>query len=526
MLINSLCLIVSACLVSSCLVSNFSLFSSSKTANIESKKLADESFEEYEDSEIQKDAKGTGKQLTDTEDDETKVPEGILRSGIEGIKYIVSVSLLCFSIFLITMAMFTEQTKATENGLHPAAAFCIYAFLIVWLSMMEGGQGCLVGLQPVTKSLYADSHPRALKSTELAHKGNNMERFVVGRQFLVVLVIFVMNMMVSTVEDATILGLPSSLIGIFLGTGFAVILTTMIVGQLTAQVNAATCMLDFINNYFMLFTVYTSLAIEASGLLHSVYLINIIFSKIAGKEVQSNEPPRSTLQTVFFWVRVFFSLAILAGAFVITLTALFTEKTMMWEGVPEPVSVAILFFLMCFVGIMEGLQIALFAVMKLPENELSQHQIAHRTTKLVFSGHNLGAFLIGRQICVTVCMFVVARITAINVDLDDEASENILGVSDGVQTFLNTGLLGAVITTIVASLIWRVIASSFPVAFLSNPLVYVVVQLCLLLESSGICSASWILASIQKKVVGFRNDEEYLGKPELDSESKKEECSP
>jgi Silicon transporter len=38
---------------------------------------------------------------------------------------------------------------------------------------------------------------------------------------------------------------------------------------------------------------------------------------------------------------------------------------------------------------------------------------------------------------------------------------NIFGVSDGVRTFFNTGLLVALITTIVASLTWRVIASSF-----------------------------------------------------------------
>ena len=54
-------------------------------------------------------------------------------------------------------------------------------------------------------------------------------------------------------------------------------------GQLTAQVNAADCMLDFINNYFMIFTTHVSLLIEKSGLLHSVYLVNIIFSMISGK---------------------------------------------------------------------------------------------------------------------------------------------------------------------------------------------------------------------------------------------------
>ena len=90
-------------------------------------------------------------------------------------------------------------------------------------------------------------------------------------------------------------------------------------------------------------------------------------------------------------------------------------------------------------------------------------------------------------------MFIVARITSVDVETnDDDESDNIFGVSNGVQNFFNTGLLGAIITTIVGSLIWRIIASSFPVIFLSNPLVYLIIRLCLLLEASGVCSASSI----------------------------------
>jgi Silicon transporter len=57
------------------------------------------------------------------------------------------------------------------------------------------------------------------------------------------------------------------------------------------------------------------------------------------------------------------------------------------------------------------------------------------------------------------CMFVIAQITNLAVKVGEDP--NIFGVSDGVRTFFNTGLLVALITTIVASLTWRVIASSF-----------------------------------------------------------------
>jgi hypothetical protein len=239
--------------------------------------------------------------------------------------------------------------------------------------------------------------------------------------------------------------------------------------------------------------------------------VQIAFSKITGKPIDSNEPPRNAMQNLFFWTRVLMSLLILGYAFAVTLAALFQGKTTMWASVPPGASVAIFFILMCFVGMMEGMQIALFAVVNMPEEELQHHKVAYANCQLTFSGKNLQAFLIGRQICVTICMFVVARITTLNVEVGEG---NIFGVSDGLQNFFNTGLLGAVITTIVASLAWRIVASSFPLAFLSNPLIYVIIRLCLLLELSGLCSAAWLLALVHKQVAGYQLDEVYIGTPE------------
>jgi MFS family permease len=423
-------------------------------------------------------------------------------------KFTYSLALLAFAVVLVMAAMFQKQTTGTANmGIPPAVAFFVFWFLIAWLGMMEGGQGALVALQSVDPTKYEQSHPRSLKNTQLAHKGDNMERFIVGRQFLVVLVVFVTNMMGAAVKDAQVLGLSDLITEIFMNSGLSLILVTIMIGQLTAQINAATCMLDFLNNYFMLFTTYTSLAIEFSGLLHSVYLVQIIFSKVAGQAIDTKEEPRNGMQNLFFWGRVTMSLAVLGFSFAVTLKALFDGNTTMWEGVPAGASVAIFFILMCFVGLMEGMQIALFAVVKMPSEELEHHKVAKANCELAFAGHNLQAFLIGRQILVTLCMFVVARITTLSIS---EGEPNIFGVSDGLQEFFNTGLLGALITTIVASLIWRIIASSFPLAFLSNPLIYLIIRICLVLEATGVCSAAWVLGRWNKLLVSYQPDEVYL----------------
>lgn len=425
------------------------------------------------------------------------------------IRYIFSTALLCFGIVVTISLIFTKQTELSST-MHPAIVFFILSFLLLYLATMEGGQGCLVGLQGVDKDLYKDSHSVSFKNTEIAHKGNNMQRFIVGRQFLVVLVVFIINLCAAPLQGSTILGLPDTVASIFVDSGVSLILLTVIVGQLMAQVNAASCMLDFVNNHFMLyFVTYVSMAIEMSGLLHCVYLVQVMFSKITGTVAQSNEPPLNCTQTIFFWLRATFSLAALAFAFAVTLEALFDGKTTAWESVPGVVSVIVFFVLMCIAGLMEGMQIALFAVVNLPESELTQHKMAKSTCQLAFSGNNLQAFLIGRQIFVTLCTFVIARLTTLDVEVG--VGENIFGVPDGLQTFFNTGLLGAIITTVVGSLAWRIIAASFPVAFLSNPLVYLILRLCLIFEASGVCSAAWLLALINKQMVGYQPDDVYIG---------------
>jgi hypothetical protein len=441
-----------------------------------------------------------------------KAPRSVISAGLEAFKYLYSLALLIFCVVLVMGAMFTQQTTSTAQGFSTVGAFFIFWLLILWLAMMEGGQGALVGLTPIDRSLYQQSHPRAYKISGIVQKGDALEKFIVGRQFLVVLVVFVSQLMSSAVPDIQLWGISKEATEIFLNSGVALMVVTIVCGQLTAQLNAANCMLDFINNYFMLyFVTYLSLAIEVSGLLHCVYVVQIVFAKISGQddEKEWDGPPRTILQRIFFWLRVLFSLAVLGFAFAVTLSALFQGQTTMWQDVPESVSVILFFLLMCLAGLLEGMQIALFAVVNIPPEDLEEQSVvAAKNCRLTFQSDNLQSVLIGRQILVTICTFVIARITTLDVEIG--VDENIFGVSNAMQQFFNTGLLGAVITTIVSSLAWRIIASSFPVAFLSNPLIGIILRICLLLEASGICSSAWVLARFHKPLANYQPDEVYL----------------
>mmetsp|Transcript_20881 Transcript_20881/g.43727 ORF Transcript_20881/g.43727 Transcript_20881/m.43727 type:complete len:571 (+) Transcript_20881:99-1811(+) len=433
---------------------------------------------------------------------------------LDWIRIAISLFLVTFSIIVVLALIATGNTQLARD-VHPIAAGVILWALIIWMSMVEGGQCSMVGLPPVDRELYRESHPITYKITGWGHKGDNLDRYLMGRQFMVIFINFTIGLCGAPLSGAKVFDLPDWVTAIFLGSGIAMVLQNVVVGQLTSQVNASHMMLDYINNYFMVFTYWVAAAIEVTGVMHTSYLIRIMAYWAAGKPVESNEPPKTGATFAFFWGRVLFSVGVLSFALAVTIEALYRGKTSAWEGLNKTISLILFLVLMCCVGLLEGMQIAFFTVAKLPKSERGESPMALRTCECLFKngGKNLPGFMCGRQMTVTLCFFIIARVTTINVDVGKE--DNIFNVPDGIQKYLfNLGFMGAITTTILGSIAWQLVASSFPIAFLGNPIVYVFLQAALFLEATGICSAAWFLALCQRKICGFQYDEVYIGTPE------------
>jgi len=436
------------------------------------------------------------------------------------IKSIYSVILLVFSAGTVVEAFFTNQTRVSvEYGILPVTSCVVFWVLIIWLALVEGGQGCMVGLTPIEKSLYKHTHTVSSHCTSLVCEGDSMERFLVGRQFIVVSIIFVLNFFGTTVDGANVWGLPEIVGEIFLSTGLAMMMLTIIVGQLPSQINAANYMLDFINNWFMLLTTILSLVIECTGLLHSSYLVQSFFASVCGKQTISSEPTKSKCSKIMFWTRAILSLFVLVGSLGIVVVSYLNGWTNMWRNIPEWGAILIFFSLIIFMGTLEGLQVALFAAVDLPEEDLNGCTIAKNNCSLVFEGTNLQSLLVGRQACVTACIFIIARITSINTDHEDLVEgQTILGLPYWFQWFVNLGLIPVLSTTILGSLLWRLIASSYPLAVLSNPFIYIIIRVCIFIDMTGVLSSAWVLAFFQRVILFFKTDEHYLVKVQNETE--------
>jgi Silicon transporter len=116
-------------------------------------------------------------------------------------------------------------------------------------------------------------------------------------------------------------------------------------------------------------------------------------------------------------------------------------------GMVFPTVAIIAVVLVCFAEIMEGIQSASSG---LSDDNLSDDNIAKKSYKLT-SGKSRQTFMIGRQALTNSSFFLLEEMTTWTV-VPSQGDATIFGVSDGAQQFFNTGLLGALVTTILSSL--------------------------------------------------------------------------
>jgi Silicon transporter len=77
-------------------------------------------------------------------------------------------------------------------------------------------------------------------------------------------------------------------------------------------------MLNYINNFFVAALFWVFMGMEFTGLLHASYILQIIVCYLAGKPVESKEPPRSGLMSIFFWARCLFSVSAVIFSIAVT----------------------------------------------------------------------------------------------------------------------------------------------------------------------------------------------------------------
>jgi len=169
---------------------------------------------------------------------------------------------------------------------HPAVHYFLFAFVLVLLGYLEGLQIAILELEKVRlpqSEAFRRKYPRAIKSLQLAtdNNGLNVQRFLIGRQFFVVFVVFLCAQL-TTYPTLPKDGWPPWLFVIIIDTGLPGALVVLGFAQLMPQLVAATHPVAFMNLRGAWSVVKLALVLESIGIAHCAWVLASVVKSVFG----------------------------------------------------------------------------------------------------------------------------------------------------------------------------------------------------------------------------------------------------
>merc|ERR1712038_1507951 len=203
-------------------------------------------------------------------------------SLLDIVRYIFSLGLLLFSGVVVCYSIL-EQKTSMWKVIPDWASLLIFIFVLWCLGVMEGLQIALVELKKLNPETYKESHPTAYKLGQLACKGDNIERFLMGRQVFVVCSVFFAAKL-TTIHgrdpDGFLFYVPEWVQKVFLETGLLACVVVVIVAQLMPQIVASIYPVQFLELLVMRPAYWACIALETTGLTHFCWILAFLFSRV------------------------------------------------------------------------------------------------------------------------------------------------------------------------------------------------------------------------------------------------------
>lgn len=205
----------------------------------------------------------------------------------DNIRYFISTCLTVASISLICYAL--GKGYAALPG-HPAILYPLLIFVLTLLAYLEGLQVAILALERVDRGTFADrTKAFASHKLALANRGRNVQRFLVGRQFFVVFVVFVIAQLTTyTQMREELKSIPKGLFIVVIETGFPGALVVLAFGQLMPQLVAATHPITFMGLPFAWSVIQLCLTFESFGVTHFSWVLSFTVKFLFGMTLKED----------------------------------------------------------------------------------------------------------------------------------------------------------------------------------------------------------------------------------------------
>jgi hypothetical protein len=190
--------------------------------------------------------------------------------ALEGLKYVAS---FCVILTYFVYLMWGIWTGEAVLPVPPIAVFIIFCLSGIFLAHLEGIQVAILVSETYDLEVYKDSHPRAYAMMKRATYEKNVRRFLIGRQFFVIFVVFLINQC-TIFPKINNLGINSGVWFVFVQLGFPTALNVLCWFQLPTQLLANEDSMKFMNRFLPRTTLEVCLFTEITGLAHFSWVVS------------------------------------------------------------------------------------------------------------------------------------------------------------------------------------------------------------------------------------------------------------
>lgn len=148
------------------------------------------------------------------------------------------------------------------------------------LAYIEALHYACVACEKWDHSIFAN-YPRAERCHALVDTPKKLKKFLVGRQFFVIFVVFLIAQLTSFPDiPKDFAGLPPTMVLILLQTGLPGVALTLTYGQLISQIFVEQFPVEFLNLYGTEFVIRLCLGTEALGICHWAWFLYHVTSRM------------------------------------------------------------------------------------------------------------------------------------------------------------------------------------------------------------------------------------------------------
>jgi hypothetical protein len=191
--------------------------------------------------------------------------------------------------------MFGIWTNQAVLPVPPIAVFIIFSLCGVFLAHLEGCQVAVLVQEGLDFSQYETTHPRGYALMKRATHKKNVRRFLIGRQFFVIFVVFLINQC-TIFPDIRTFGTNSLVWLVFFQLGFPTALNVLCWFQLPTQLLGNSDPIKFLNRVGPRFTIEVCLFTEITGVAHFSWVVSA-FSRATWFRIEKSKTPHDAVET-------------------------------------------------------------------------------------------------------------------------------------------------------------------------------------------------------------------------------------